>query len=118
MLWGSQGPGLIATMQQIMQKPRTPEEVALRQGCTAFELTDLQASALQACRILVQQLGMQAGDLRSFGQPVNQMLQVRCRTLSVAMSALQSQLPKCYSLPFTRLQTGMQLFEEVQLGLT
>ena len=72
-------------MQQIMQKPRTPGEVALRQGCTAFELTDLQASALHACRIFVQQLGMQAGDLRSFGQPLNQMLQVCCRPLSLSL---------------------------------
>ena len=63
-------------MQQIMEHPRTAEETVVRQSCASHELLDLKVSALQACGIFVQQLGMQAGDLRSFGEPLNQMLKV------------------------------------------
>ncbi|KAK9836587.1 hypothetical protein WJX74_003784 [Apatococcus lobatus] len=72
----SKGPGLMAMMQQIMEKPSTAEGVALRQSCKPHELQDLEVSALQACRIFVQQLGMHAGDLRSFGRALNQMLTI------------------------------------------
>lgn len=63
-------------MQQIMEQPQTAEEAAVRLSCASHQLLDLKVSALQACEIFVQQLGMKAGDLRSFGEPLNQMLKV------------------------------------------